>query len=388
MTASNFIEHKPQYTRYVWTLLSVLLVMMTLVGAVNFIVDPYGLWRVAEIEGFNAAKSERREQNYLFKAADLINQQPEVMLMGSSRAAFGLNPAHPVFAEQGYAGVYNAALTGGHLYAQRRYIEHAIHNNPKLKLIIWGVDFFAFAESVGLPASFDDNRLGVRQLPVGDVVNALWSLDAFQASAATVMSNMRRPYYQPYYANGQLTAMDMAEQVQRKGMMHRFEQSLRLYLNHPTRFKRYKPSQKAWQDFETTLKEAKEAGIEVRLFISPVHLLLLEAMKARGVYTLYTDWVDRISALPAFYDVQIGVDVRAEKLADEMSFYWDVSHYRQNVGDQVLASVLTSHSSSSTRQRADDGFVQGVPLSVNADDTAMLKFLATEDKRFMLRRME
>lgn len=326
--------------RYLRVLLGIVLAGGLAVTAFNLVIDPYGVWRLVDIPGINTAKSERREQNYLFKAADLMRERPQVLLMGSSRVAFGLDPDHPAFAQNGWTRVYNGALTGGHMYAMRRYIEHAIHNNPDLKLIIWGLDFFAFSDKVELPESFSDERLVTDHLPLPDVASVLWSLDALRASYRTVLSNLRRPGYEPYHANGQLTAQDMAATVRRKGMVQRFDQSLRLYLNEPGRLRDYHDSPAAWAELEYVLRLVEQRGIELRLFVSPVHAALLEAIRQRGHWETYRWWLQRLAWYRSYQDFARPGPVTSEPIGDRMTNYWDVSHYRSGVGDRLLECVF------------------------------------------------
>ncbi len=335
----RFTDVQP-FRRYLIALGSLLLLGLMITAIVNLMVDPYGVWRLVEIPGINTSKSERRDQNYLFKASDLMRERPQVLIMGSSRAAFGLDPEHPLFAEQGWGKAYNSALTGGHMYAQRRYLEHAIYHNPDLKLIIWGLDFFAFSKQVGIPYAFNDDRLATDHLPLTDITGTLLSLDALLASVQTVVSNLRHPGYQPYYDNGQLTAMDMARQVEHKGMRSRFDQSLKLYLNGTTRLRDYKDSPTAWQEFERVLLLAKTRDIELRLFVSPVHTAMLEAIRLRGRWDDYLAWMKRLAGYAHYWDFAFPSPVTKEPIRDQMQNYWDVSHYRSNVGNRLLSKIL------------------------------------------------
>jgi len=333
--------HSKGYRRYLGWLAGLLLGGLLLVTSLNLVVDPYGVWRLVTLPGINTSKSERRDQNYLFKAADLIHRRPQVLLMGSSRAAFGLNPAHPAFTALGLGPVYNAALTGGHMHAQQQYLSYAIEHDPDLKLIVWGLDFFAFSESTRLAPTFREDRLAQGRLPWSDVAAVLGSLDALQASALTVLSNLRRPGYQPYYDNGQLTAMDMAEQVARKGMKARFDQSLKLYLNSPARLPTYKDSPAAWQALEQVLQLAEQHGVEVRLFVSPVHAAMLEAIRQRGRWGEYHAWLQRLSTLASYCDFALPVALTTEPIGDGVRNYWDVSHYRSAVGDRLIDCLFS-----------------------------------------------
>ena len=328
------------YSRYLKALFLLLAGGVLATVGFNFSVDPYGIWRTFEFDGLNRYKSERRDANYLFKAADLIRKSPRTLLIGSSRVAFGLNPEYEAFSRLGLGPVYNSALTGGHLYAIRRYLEHAMINHPDIELVIWGVDFFAFSEKVRLPDAFDDNRLLLRHIDLKDAATALASLDSLGASIRTLRSNILEPGYEPYFRNGQLTAMDMARQVRKKGMVSRFDQSLRLYLHGDARLATYTDSADAWNEFERILDLAKRHDVRLIAFVSPVHTALLEAIAQRGHWSTYKSWLKRMAQHTEFWDFAVPQDITSEPITRRMRHYWDVSHYRSSVGNLVLQRLL------------------------------------------------
>ncbi len=329
-----------QFKLHLHALILGLALIFILTGLFNYVIDPYGIWQVVRIKGLNWQKSERRDQNYLFKAVDLIKKRPRTLLLGSSRAAFALNPDNPVFTPGQLKPVYNAALTGGHMHALRRYVEHAIYNNPDIKLIIWGMDFFAFNRNVKLASSYREDRLGRHHLLASDVIEVLWSLDALNASWRTINSNRNRPKYTPYFDNGQLSAMDMASLAKRKGMIKRFDNSLKLYLNSRTRFADYQDSPTAWQELEHVLQLARKHDITMRLYISPVHMAMFEALHQRKLWSAYKDWLRHIARLHPLTDFSGPGPITGEAIRKEMNYYWDVSHFRSEVGDRILTQLL------------------------------------------------
>lgn len=329
-----------QFKLHLNVLILGLAITLTLTGLFNYAIDPYGIWKVMRVKGLNWQKSERRDQNYLFKAVDLIEKRPRTLLLGSSRAAFGLNPDNPVFTHKQLKPVYNAALTGGHMHALRRYVEHAIYNDPDLKLIIWGMDFFAFNRNVALASSYREGRLERHHLLASDIIETLWSLDALGASWRTIISNHYRPEYTPYFDNGQLSAMDIASRAKRRGMINRFDESLKLYLNSRARFADYQDSPTAWQEFEYVLQLARKHDINVRLYISPVHMAMFEALYQRGLWSTYKDWLRHITRLYPVTDFSGPSPITGEAIRREMNYYWDISHFRSTVGDRILTQLL------------------------------------------------
>jgi hypothetical protein len=314
--------------------------LILLVGGFNAIVDPYGVWRLIAIEGVNQKKPVRRDHDMLFKAVDMMRKKPTTVFLGSSRVAYALDPDHPALDGDGPA--YNLAILGGHSYIVRRYFEHAVYNDPALKTAILGADFFAFGSNVKLPAAFDDSRLLRRHMAFEDVVDTLFSLDALFDGVATIRSNLARPNYEPFYPNGRLTAIDMRDQVERKGMIDRFEKSLNLYLNGPSRLRTFAFSEASFANLERMIALSRERGIRLVVYVPPVHAALLEAMRVRDRWRDYRTWLRRLAKLTPYWDFSGYNTITTEKIERRMSWYWDISHCRKAVGDMILDRIYGS----------------------------------------------
>jgi hypothetical protein len=106
------------------------------------------------------------------------------------------------------------------------------------------------------------------------------------------------------------------------------------------------------------LDEASSAGVEVKIFISPIHALLIETMDRMGIAALYAQWKRDLVAMiegvnqahPSSQPIQLWDfgdynTVNTERVprpgdAAPMRGYWEPSHYRREIGDLVLARML------------------------------------------------
>ncbi|MGK7888104.1 MAG: hypothetical protein AB4042_02140, partial [Leptolyngbyaceae cyanobacterium] len=171
------------------------------IAGFNAVIDPYGLFGSPNIDGLNQLKPKQFGQVRVFKAADIIHQQPTVVLLGTSRADIGLDPSHPQLDSVGPA--YNLGLLGANMHEVRQYFDHAIANQPDLKVAVIGLDFFMFNTYKTNEANFQAERLQRRHLLPGDIVDATLSIDAFEASAETISYNIRPLPLSLFHANGQ-----------------------------------------------------------------------------------------------------------------------------------------------------------------------------------------
>jgi len=118
------------------------LLSLGLAAAFNYLVNPYGAWRIELLNPlYRNILEERVAIPYMIRIA-----QPQTMLIGDSRVRWGMG------IEQGERyGVMNAAMLGATLNEMAQVIKVALGkpnapNNPRLKRIVWELDFFGFDE--------------------------------------------------------------------------------------------------------------------------------------------------------------------------------------------------------------------------------------------------
>ena len=100
---------------YIGVFLGLVFGLYAVVGAFNFVVDPFGLFPGPEIEGFNAIKADVDKHVRMVKAYQVRKRRPAGVIVGSSRALLGVPTDHPAWPD-GAKPVYNLSLYGGYLY--------------------------------------------------------------------------------------------------------------------------------------------------------------------------------------------------------------------------------------------------------------------------------
>jgi hypothetical protein len=325
------------HSRYLRQLGIVLGSMLAAVASFNFIIDPYGLWGAPVIERLNAGKPAERDNEMMFKAADVRRARPATLLLGSSRVDLGLDPLHPALAEFGPA--YNLALMGGYVGPLLQYYKHALGAQPPPRRVVMGLDFFAFNRVVVAPPSFDAARLGLDHLILTDVVASLLTRVATVDSFRTVVTSWRDPLFRAF-TQGMATDAFVHQYAVEKGMPERFRESTELYLNGPGYYEDFVLSEKAFADIAEIVRLSSEQGVDLRFFIPPEHIVLQEALRVRGLWETYWRWKERIAALSPYWDFSGYNTITTEPIGDRMSLYWDASHFRKGVGNLVLDRIL------------------------------------------------
>ncbi|MEM8807150.1 MAG: hypothetical protein AAGF01_14095 [Cyanobacteria bacterium P01_G01_bin.38] len=316
----------------IWVAATVL--PMLAVGGLNWLIDPYDIYVGPEIVGFNHLKTSSNENDRLHKAAAVMHQKPQAIVLGSSRTKQGINPAFEAMPE----GAYNLALNGMGLYEMRWYFEYALATNPNPKLVVIGLDFFMFNTTVEPAPTFDNARLEHRSLPLVDRLNTTLSLQVISKSWQTVQTSRQQPEQSGPAENG----FAPNRHSQDGKTQWRFEYAINDYLdNHDT----YELSPQAIEDFRHIIETCQAQGILYVVFISPSHAVQWETIRATGHWETFEDWKRDLVDITPVWDFSGYNSVTTEPMQSVMTNYTDSSHYTEPVGNWVLQRILEAENS-------------------------------------------
>ena len=76
----------PSSSRYLRTLAISTLSILGLVALFNWLVDPYGIFRVISLDGFNRIKSQAGQRAEMYKRTGAERVRPHALILGNSRA--------------------------------------------------------------------------------------------------------------------------------------------------------------------------------------------------------------------------------------------------------------------------------------------------------------
>lgn len=320
-----------KYQRYNLLLLTVALLGVSGFGLVNAAIDPYGVMKAPKVKRLNHLKPRKFANVRLFKAIDVIEQQPKTILLGSSRTDWGLDPEHPAFANA--QPTYNLGLVGPNMYEVKRYFEHALANQPDLKQVVLGLDFFMFNQYKTNSVDFDESRLEQRFIRPQDLLKTLLSTDALNASLETVESSFQSDASYLYNSDGMRFVY--GGEV-KEPMRVRFETSISEYLNTEGYYKRFQLSQAFLADLQALVEMCEARNIDLKVFISPAHAMQWEALRKAGLWSEFEAWKREVVKITPVWDFSGYNRITTEPVSDRMTHFWDSSHYRKEVGDLVL----------------------------------------------------
>ncbi|MCT7988535.1 hypothetical protein [Laspinema olomoucense] len=332
-------DHK-DYRRYGLRLLTVTAVFLALIAGFNGFFDPYQVIGTPTIKRLNQVKREKDIQVRLFKTVAVNQIEAKSLFLGSSRTEFGLDTNHPGLRD--LQPGYNLAITGGNMYEVRRYFDHAIATQPEVKEIILSLDFFMFNQAKKNTPDFREERLGTRNLFVGDLFEVLLSKPAFISSLRTLKNSFSRPNNPGFfYEDGRRNPDSTIEQVYfNQGVIPRFRMVLRDFLVRPDLYGTYQLSVDYLNDLNAVITTSQQRGIRLHLFISPSHALQWEAIRVAGLWSEFEDWKRALVNLSPIWDFSGYNSMTTEAIADPMQYYIESSHYRKELGDLVLNRIL------------------------------------------------
>ena len=349
--------------------------MIAAIASMNFVVDPFGMYRLVALDSFNGYKPAVDHRVRLVKAYDVRRLRPQGIILGTSRSHLGLRPSHDGW-DPGARPVYNLAFDGATTKEMYRYLLHA-HAVRRLRQVVLGLDTYhaTLAPATARP-DFDAELLaspGVLALPslIRADLKVLTSLDTLRASLATVRSQSD-PEPQWFAPDGQRLGevffRRAGEHFEQLGPRGYFDEIDRLEVG----FKREgqlaanarvlgRAVQQTTASSETSLDYIRRMvafcraqGVDLRIFIAPEHAHQLEITAAIGewaslenakralVQLLAEDAARHPGAPPIpLWDFSGYSSVTTEALPEsgshaEMEFYWDSSHFKDVVGDLVL----------------------------------------------------
>lgn len=341
--------------KYLIILILCPVLVLTAIASLNFYIDPLLLYPHDQIKPLDI---HRKLVNYAraHKSAQLEYLQPDLVVLGSSRAFDGIDPNHP-YLNSRYSQSYNAALYNGTVHEMFAMF-HQAQCQGNLKTVIIALDFFVF----------NDQR---PQFQTGGGSNFLYKDSCHSTKAQLVKSlfNINNLQFNKVFNDRKLPAKI---DIEKNGSMA--DQSLLLERKNPRLFslksemnyvtmdgfyKNYVFSETSWQVFTELLNQAKQQQIEVKIFISPSHVRRWEVLDLAVGQQKFEQFKQRLTELVSslrdsrieVWDFAVYHRFTTEPLSDtQMNWHWDTSHYKKSIGAEVINRMFNQ-----AEQAADFG---------------------------------
>jgi hypothetical protein len=313
--------------------------LLVTVVTINWIVNPYGVWRTTVVDRAyrltDAAADEGGER--LSTPYRIRAEQPSTVLVGSSRVLRGM-----LVAQSGHDTFFNASL-GGATFAELAILLRLATANPRLRRVIWGIDFYAFDERfVGFRHPETRRRLEVDEQRVLalQVRETLFTMRALRDSSRVLMRVSRGKKAQsltnavPWPEH---LIKERLANVSRRGLGRGKEATIKRQLqNWIVSYVDYRLSGPQVTLFQNAVADLRRTGLEVILFVPPLSNCELETIDQAGEWDTFQRWKGELLGVVGPYWDFSGYG----KLDLSPELFADVAHFKPEVGQVILRRLL------------------------------------------------
>lgn len=315
-----------------------------LIGGVNYVVDPYGIYKTNIFQN----KPEQDKNIRLAKVVKVEELKPVSISLGTSRTEYGYDPNHEYF----YKPSYNLAVSGASLYENRLYLEHAIKQG-NLKEVILVADWIMFNTKLMTKSyDFEDS------FNIENIYKQLFSVDLFRSSLNTII---KQKVKSSFLENGQRDWYFNQENIDKQGghlkVMNKDEKDYYRNSNYKFNSNIYQDTQKSsFEDFRKILELCYKNSIKLDIIFGPSHIRQWEAFDYYQDIETWYKWkkdvvlfVEKIAKEQErnpyrIMDFSIYHELTAETVPtnpkEKMKYHWEASHYKKELGDIVLDRLL------------------------------------------------
>ncbi|MBL4759874.1 MAG: hypothetical protein JKY80_03340 [Mariprofundaceae bacterium] len=320
------------------------LVSLTII--INIFVDPYEQFHTASITGLNAEKYNSGSR--ITKALKVSKNTFGTLIMGTSRAEIGFNPEHPTWQER---PVYNLSLNAASMDEVYQVFQYTLAHNPPKSLFL-SLDLLMFNQHNELGADFEHSLFSGHSV-WHNTMQSLLGFNTLNQSRKTVRRNMRGT--NSYYTS---TGQRIGQRVftgliGNQGQRSLFWRALTSqYIQNTNTYKNFAYDSSKVKHLQNIIQICQKRSINLYLIIPPIHALQLETIVQMGLWSdfehLKKDLVDiTVHTTVPVYDFTAWIGINAESLPaledhkSRMQWYWEASHFKENLGDKVIQKVLT-----------------------------------------------
>lgn len=324
--------------------------LATVVG-VNLIVDPEGIVQFVRINGLNYEKPAIDKTGLRrWKSIALASGNYDTIVLGTSRSLGGIDPMSSVWGDR---VVYNASLPSTNMYETYQVFEFSTRNNP-ISTVVLGLDLSMFAtEQKGL-ADFQTSQFADQNIILSNL-SSLISWQTLDNSWQTVIFNRNRKVGR-YSERGFRRVKEGLKDSETVNHRRLFKYESNNLLSGCCPFYQIKPT--SLDLFHQLIKDCRQKGIEIYLFISPIHAIRLEAYQALDLFTVLENLKRDLVGILAEdrdknpekesillwdfsgYNSVTTEEIPSAKSTRQMKWYVESSHYKKELGNVILDLIL------------------------------------------------
>lgn len=311
--------------------------------AITFSVDPYGIFGSPTVPRFNEKKYYSLDR--IANSIRLTHDSFTTIIFGTSRTLVGMDTKDSAFKGE---HVFNASMSGTGIEELYKVFNYALNRQQDLESIVYGVDFLTFSDKRTVHKQFKESLYNDEGSRMQTYLRVLFSMKALEASIETVVKNIRS---EPAIVIDGYISKENIDVNHRKLFREILENN---FLVGRETYGCYNYDSKRMKIFGDMLRKAVQREVTIYLFISPLHARHYYALKSLGLINEYKSWIIKlvreVEKVRQEHDAEINLwdfggfnSVTTEAVpSDEktkMSFYWESSHYKKQVGSVILKTM-------------------------------------------------
>lgn len=273
----------------------------------------------------------------LYKAIEIVNLRPSIIFIGTSRVRMGLDPSF--YTQVHSEPIFNAAVSSANMNEMLLYFKHTLENQPDLKQVVVGIDFYVFNRNLPNRVDFPSQQIGKKNITYQSFVETSASLDALENTIRTVKGNLGKPAPSFFEPNGKTSELTLQNTYGKIVDLKGFTSINRFNINNKESYASYEISQERINDFRELVDICREKNIDIKVFISPSHATDMEAIRVSGKWKDFEDMKRLLCTITPIWDFSGYNSITTEPVGQERQYYWDSSHYKKEVGNMILSKL-------------------------------------------------
>jgi hypothetical protein len=348
-------------TRFCCIWLLTLLAVLMSVGGFDVAVDPYDIFAMPRIAGFNARKPDAAAHQMMTKTYAADRARPVTLLLGSSRVDVGIDPASDAF-PPAMRPVFNFGV-GGQVYAGDLYALREALAGGRLKYAVLVVDFelalkdepSLLPEQTARAATTADLRPNPARLlqHVRDMFLASLTLGAFLDSVDTMLE--QHDAGAPDMAeDGASSDAELRAHTLADGTVAMFDEKDRGDQARNAHGAVYLASHSgvvpSLDGVARIVAFCRAHGVALTIVIPPVHARALAQWRKAGLWSRFQDW--KIQLADIAHGAATLWDFSAEGAwttetpvsGQGLRWFWESLHFKKDLGDLMMRRIFDGDS--------------------------------------------
>lgn len=316
--------------------------VISIIGSINYFVDPYGLNNFLKINKFNSNKYSNTNITTRYKSNILQKGGFNTIMLGTSRIGV-MNPL--VVEKYLKQRTFNLEIPGSTTEIQNKFFKYAYNFND-IKYLIYGIDFMAFNKNRITKNDFNEfYDLEEKIIKNKNIFNydLYFNFETLIKSLKVVIKNILNiqkiePTYLP---NGMRDYQNYIDENQ-KGIFnidYLISSSIKSYFIPNGVYKNYEFSSNYLEYFKDTIEFCKSNNIKVFVYIPPMYSDHFDALSSAGYYDEFELFKKELAKITDFIDFS-----GHNSISENKYNYWDSSHLRVEMTEVIMGEIFNNNS--------------------------------------------